>query len=68
EGRGRGGFVRGSSTITLADRGAATDVTVEGTVEIGGLLARVGQRLLGSASRTMTDRFFECLRGQLRPS
>jgi carbon monoxide dehydrogenase subunit G len=65
EGKGPGGFVSGDSTVTLAGLGAGTVVTVDGRVQIGGAIARVGQRILSSVSKLMMDRFFECLRGKL---
>jgi carbon monoxide dehydrogenase subunit G len=40
-------------------------VDVSGAVHIGGPIARVGQRLIGSASRMMLDRFFACLRSKV---
>ena len=61
EGQGRPGFVKGSSAITLRADGAATIVDVSGTVQTGGPIARVGQRLIGSVSKMMLDRFFACL-------
>lgn len=61
EGSGRAGFVRGESAISLVDEGSETVVEVNGTVEVGGAVARVGQRLLGSVSKMMLDRFFGCL-------
>jgi carbon monoxide dehydrogenase subunit G len=36
-------------------------LTVEGEAEVGGLIARVGQRLLGRASRMIMDKTFKCL-------
>lgn len=66
DGQGRGGFVKGTSTISLVDQGGATEVTVDGNVQIGGTIARVGQRVLGSVAKMMTDRFFACLQGALR--
>src|SRR4030095_16349559 len=51
EGEGRPGFVKGNSTIALRSTGAATDVDVTGTVQVGGHIARVGQRLLGSGAQ-----------------
>jgi len=64
EGQGRPGFVKGESTIALVDRGATTDVEVSGNVQIGGSIARVGQRLVGSVGQMMMDRFFACLQGK----
>jgi carbon monoxide dehydrogenase subunit G len=65
EGQGKGGFVKGNSVITLKDRDSSTDVDVSGTVEVGGPVARVGQRLIGGVAKMMMDRFFACLGSRL---
>lgn len=65
EGQGRPGFVKGSAAIALRDDGGATVVDVKGTVQTGGPIARVGQRLISSVSKMMMDRFFACLQGKL---
>ena len=58
---GSTGFVNGEAVVTLTADGGITTVRVEGDGQAGGLLARVGQRMMESASRTMMDRFFNCL-------
>lgn len=65
EGQGRPGFVKGSSAIALRAEGDATIVNVNGTVQTGGPIARLGQRLVGSVSKMMMDRFFACLQSRL---
>jgi carbon monoxide dehydrogenase subunit G len=65
EGEGRPGFVKGNVAITLRAEGATTVVDVNGTVETGGAIARLGQRLIGNVSRMMQDRFFACLQTKL---
>ena len=55
------GFVNGEAFITLSEEGDVTTVTVDGDGPAGGLLARVGQRMMESVSRNMMDRFFGCL-------
>jgi len=65
EGQGKPGFVKGSSAIVLRPDGVATVVDVNGTVETGGPLARLGQRLIGGVSQMMMDRFFGCLQSKL---
>jgi len=65
DGQGRPGFVKGSATISLREEGTATVVDVQGTVQTGGPVARVGQRLIGGVSKMMMDRFFACLQGKL---
>ena len=63
EGQGKPGFVKGSATVLLSqdDTGTMTRVAVTGKAQVGGTIARVGQRLLGSVSKMMMDRFFACL-------
>jgi uncharacterized protein len=65
EGQGKPGFVKGSAAIVLRTDGETTIVEVRGTVEPGGPIARLGQRLIGSVSKMMQDRFFACLKGKL---
>ena len=64
-GQGRPGFLKGSSAVTLRADGAATVVEVAGTVQTGGAIARLGQRLIGGVSKMMLDRFFACLQAKL---
>ena len=61
DGSGKAGFVKGEATVELAGQGETTVVTVTGQGQVGGLIARVGQRLLGTVSKMMMDRFFGCL-------
>jgi len=62
DGKGRAGFVKGEATVELTEReDGRTVVAVQGKGQVGGMIARVGQRLLGSVSRTMMDRFFDCV-------
>lgn len=65
EGRGKPGFVTGGGAISLRDTDGGTRVTVDGTVQVGGTVARVGQRLIGSVAKMMMDRFFACLQKRL---
>jgi uncharacterized protein len=65
EGQGRPGFVKGNSAIALRPEGAATAVEVTGSVQTGGAIARVGQRLIGGVAKMMMDRFFACLQSKL---
>ena len=58
---GTPGFVNGEAFITLTEEEGVTTVSVDGDGQAGGLLARVGQRMMESVSRNMMDRFFGCL-------
>jgi uncharacterized protein len=61
EGKGRPGFANGDAAISLTPREAGTTVDVVGNVAVGGLVAQVGQRLLGATAKLMMDKFFKCL-------
>jgi len=65
EAQSRAGFVKGTSDIVLRAAGDTTIVDVRATVQAGGAIARVGQRLMGSVSKMMLDRFFACLQSKL---
>jgi carbon monoxide dehydrogenase subunit G len=65
DGSGKAGFVKGEAMVELAGQGDSTLVTVTGQGQVGGLIARVGQRLLGTVSKMMMDRFFACLQAKL---
>ncbi|MCH8892715.1 MAG: carbon monoxide dehydrogenase subunit G [Chloroflexi bacterium] len=66
EGNGPSGFVRGESQIKLTANNGKTIVDVESDTSSGGLLARVGQRMIESFSRNMMDRFFTCLQESVK--
>ena len=71
DGTGRAGFVKGEADVSLAALENDKDqtlVTVEGRAQVGGTVARVGQRLLGSVSKMMMDRFFACLARKATPN
>ena len=55
------GFGSGDSLVTLEEEGGRTTVWVETQAQAGGTVARVGQRMMESAARTMLDRLFTCL-------
>jgi carbon monoxide dehydrogenase subunit G len=58
EGSGGPGFVRSDTLISFADAGATTRVSYSADVQVGGLIAGVGQRMLGGVSKMMADQFF----------
>jgi carbon monoxide dehydrogenase subunit G len=68
DGQGRPGFVKGNVTITLRANGGHTIVDVKGTAQTGGTIARLGQRLVGSAAKMMQDKFFACMQGKIERS
>ena len=58
EGSGGPGFIRSETLITLSDHDGGTRVTYTADVQVGGLIASVGQRMLGGVSKMMADKFF----------
>ena len=58
EGSGGPGFIRGETVITLSDQDSGTRVSYTADGQVGGLIASVGQRMLGGVSRMMADKFF----------
>ena len=66
DGSGRQGFIKGRARVTLerADNDS-TRVRIAATANVGGMIARVGQRLLEGVGRTMMDRFYACLAKQV---
>ena len=58
EGSGGPGFVRSDTLISFADSGTGTRVSYTADVQVGGLIAGVGQRMLGGVSKMMADQFF----------
>jgi len=65
EGSGRQGFINGRARVTLEPGDDHTRVQIAATAEVGGMIARVGQRLLEGVARTMMDRFYACLAKQV---
>lgn len=64
-GSGSGGTFNGDGSVSLSDDNDGTAVAVDGEVQVTGVAARVGQRLLGSAAKTMLERFFSCMNDNL---
>jgi carbon monoxide dehydrogenase subunit G len=65
DGSGTPGFARGDALVSLRGTPEGTGLDVEATVAVGGLVAQVGQRLLGAAAKMMMDRFFACLKSRV---
>ena len=61
EGSGSLGFANGESFITLVEQVGKTTLNIKGDTQIGGPVARLGQRMMGSVAQSMMDRFVKCL-------
>jgi carbon monoxide dehydrogenase subunit G len=58
EGSGGPGFVRGEAGMQMSDVDGGTKVSYDADVQVGGLIASVGQRMLGGVTKMMLDQFF----------
>jgi hypothetical protein len=65
EGSGRPGFVKGEGRLTLTEQDGGTLVTIRAEAQVGGLIAAVGQRLVGAATRMLMEQFFSVLEGEI---
>ena len=66
EGSGKVGFLRGEGVLTLVASDTSTSdpstaVHYEGDVQVGGVIAGVGQRLLDTTAKLVIRKFFEKL-------
>lgn len=68
EGSGAPGFVRGEAAMELSAAEKGTRVAYSADVQIGGLIAGVGQRMLGGVAKMMLDQFFSRMAEQLAKS
>jgi len=68
EASGKPGFANGSALIALKPTTDGTEVEVKATSDVGGLIARVGQRLIEGVARMSMDRFFGCLASRVSGS
>lgn len=58
---GIAGFAKGGATVTLTDTPEGTEVVYSADVSIGGKLAQLGNRLIGSTARQLAGKFFDRL-------
>jgi carbon monoxide dehydrogenase subunit G len=65
EGKGGPGFVRGSADIRLTEADSATRIDSVADVQVGGVMAAVGSRLVEAAARKLADDFFRHLSREL---
>ncbi|MEW5978109.1 MAG: carbon monoxide dehydrogenase subunit G [Acidobacteriota bacterium] len=68
QGNGALGFVRGEGAIRLEDAGLNTNVLYSGEVQIGGLIASVGQRMVQGFAKQTISHFFDSIARQVEDS
>ncbi|MBU1276059.1 MAG: carbon monoxide dehydrogenase subunit G [Proteobacteria bacterium] len=68
EGSGSPGFVKGTTDIQLTGSNDKTIVTYQGEVQVGGLIAGVGQRMISGIAKMMLNQFFKKMKKELKAS
>jgi carbon monoxide dehydrogenase subunit G len=66
EGKGQPGFINGTGELNLKDAGNATEIQYTGEVNVGGLIASVGQRMIQSTANLLAGRFFKSLESEMK--
>ncbi len=51
--------------MTFTDIDGETRIDLAGDTRVTGIIARVGQRLMGGASKMIMNQFFDCLRSKV---
>src|SRR5438046_5755661 len=64
EGKGQPGFVKGSGTLNLSEEDDSTTIEYSGEVNIGGMIAGVGQRMIQATAKLLAGRFFKTLESE----
>ena len=62
EGNGSGGSIKATATMSFVEEDGVTHVKVVGDAQVSGVVARVGQRLMGGVSKMLMNQFFDCLK------
>lgn len=65
EGTGAPGWVNGSGAFHFEPKGDQTTVTYDWDVQVGGLVAGVGQRVLGGVGKLLIGQFFKSMEREL---
>lgn len=65
DGTGKVGFMKGSGALQFMPKDGQTEVAYEGDVQVGGMIAGVGQRLVETTAKFLIRKFFEKLAGEI---
>jgi carbon monoxide dehydrogenase subunit G len=65
EGKGGPGFVKGTGAFDLAENHGSTAIAYTGEMQVGGVIAGVGQRMIEAAAKMLAAKFFSELEKQI---
>lgn len=66
EGKGSPGFVKGEGELDLTEADGTTTISYRGDIQIGGMLASVGQRMIQSSSKMIVGQFFTAIEAEAK--
>lgn len=66
EAKGGVGFTKGTGDLNLAEQGGATLISYSGELQVGGVIAGVGQRMIQATARMMASQFFTALETEVK--
>src|SRR2546426_1406004 len=65
DGSGAPGFVKGEATVGLAEQDGKTVLSYDADVQVGGLIANVGQRMIGGVAKFIINQSLKKLEEEL---
>jgi len=65
DGKGGPGFVKGTGNFHLESNSDGTIVRYEGEMQVGGVIASVGQRMIEAAAKMLAAQFFKALESEI---
>jgi len=65
DGKGGPGFVKGTGEFELSETGGQTSIAYDGEMQVGGVIASVGQRMIEAAAKMLAAKFFSELERQI---
>ena len=68
DGKGGPGFVKGTGDFDLRDVDGGTAIAYQGDLQVGGVIAGVGQRMIEAAAKMLASQFFSKLQSEIENS
>jgi carbon monoxide dehydrogenase subunit G len=65
DGSGAPGFVKGEATVDLAEQDGKTVLSYDADTQVGGLIANVGQRMIGGVAKLIINQSLKKLEEEL---
>ena len=66
DGKGGPGFVKGTGEFDLQDVDGGTAIAYQGELQVGGVIAGVGQRMIEAAAKMLAAQFFSKLDSEIK--